>query len=560
MIGLASVAQAESFGTRHVFDVVAKGQVQVLGPLPADQIMQLDVMLPVSDQKGLDAFVAKLYDKTSPSYKKYLTPQQFSALYGPSKQDYDATVSYLQSFGMTVVGGSQLQMDVQVKGPVSAIEAAFNVHMNSYQHPTEDRAFYSPDREPTTTLPFALWHVSGMDNFSIPKPALLNRNDVAKAKGIPPSQVGKQATTGSGPEDSFLGSDMRAAYMSTLQASYAGQGQNLGLFEYVGTDLQDLQTYYHNVHQTNTVPITIYSTDGTPAQCIYTRYDHFCDDTEQTLDMTQALGMAPSLASLTMYVGSSDSAIIGAMTTYDPLPTSIGCSWQWYPVDPSTLNPLFERMASQGQTFFIASGDSANWAYSYYSWPADNAYVTTVGGTDLSTTGAGGAWKSETAWEYSGGGISVNEVPEPAWQMYEDVITEANGGSVYYRNGPDVAANANFTFYVCADLSPCTMNDYGGTSFAAPMWAGLVADINVWTAAEEEPNVGFMNPTIYENNAAALQDELDWYSLSFNDITSGAQYDGYSAVSGYDLVTGWGSPKVDLFYYFAGFCDVFTCI
>ena len=61
------------------------------------------------------------------------------------------------------------------------------------------------------------------------------------------------ATTGSGPSASFLGSDMRAAYYGS--GSLTGAGQNLGLFEYVGTDLADLNTYYNNVGQTNNVPV-----------------------------------------------------------------------------------------------------------------------------------------------------------------------------------------------------------------------------------------------------------------------------------------------------------------
>ena len=68
--------------------------------------------------------------------------------------------------------------------------------------------------------------------------------------------------------------------------------------------------------------------------------------------MTQAIGMAPGLTSLVMYIGSTDTAIISAMTTHNPLPTTIGCSWGWTPVDPKTLDPYFQRMAAQGQNFF----------------------------------------------------------------------------------------------------------------------------------------------------------------------------------------------------------------
>ena len=44
--------------------------------------------------------------------------------------------------------------------------------------------FYGPDREPTTSLPFALWHVSGLDNYSIPHPMFVKKSDYAKAHGI----------------------------------------------------------------------------------------------------------------------------------------------------------------------------------------------------------------------------------------------------------------------------------------------------------------------------------------------------------------------------------------
>ena len=73
---------------------------------------------------------------------------------------------------MTVTGGSRDGMEVQVKGPVSAVEKAFHVSMMNYQHPTENRTFFAPDREPTTTLGFSLWHVSGLSNYSIPHPAV----------------------------------------------------------------------------------------------------------------------------------------------------------------------------------------------------------------------------------------------------------------------------------------------------------------------------------------------------------------------------------------------------
>jgi subtilase family serine protease len=541
LVACASVVslsvQAQSTLTRHVRDVVARGEAKSVGSLPSSQMMSLNLVLPLGDPAGLETFLGEVYDPGSSSFHQFVTPTEFTARFGPSQAQYDAVVQFAVSNGFTVIGGSRDAMDVQVKGPVSAVENAFHVHLLTYQHPTENRVFYAPDAEPTTDLSFPLWHVSGLDNYSIPHRLLERRSDYAAAHGIDAKDVVSHATTGSGPSASFLGSDMRAAYYGT--GTLTGAGQNLGLFEYLGTDLADLNTYYANVKQTNKVPVSVISTDGTSTSCVYTRAGGDCDDTEQTLDMTQALGMAPGLASLVMYVGSTDTAIIGALTTHSPLPTTIGCSWGWTPADPSTLNPYFEKMAAQGQNFFAASGDSSTWSKRVEAWPADNAYVVAVGGTDLITASAAGPWKSETAWVDSGGGISPDSIPIPAWQKLSGVITATNKGSTTLRNGPDVSANANFTFYTCADQEACLANEYGGTSFAAPMWAAYIALVNQQLAAQGKSTIGFINPTIYAQNVTSV------YDTDFHDIASGKS-GSYSAVTGYDLVTGWGSPNAGL--------------
>jgi subtilase family serine protease len=524
-------ASAQTLMTRHVREVTLNGQAKLLGRLPATQIMLLDVVLPVRDQSGLDAFLNEVQNPNSADYRHYLTPAEFTARFGPTQQDYDAVVQYVQDYGLAVVGGSLDGMEVQVKGPVSAIESAFQVSMLTYQHPDENRIFYAPDREPTVGLPFPLWHISGLDNYSIPHPMYVKKSDYAKAHGIDSDAVIGHATTGSGPSASFLGSDMRAAYYGGT--ALTGSGQNLGLLEYYGTDLADLTTYFKNVKQTNKVPSTLLSTDGTSTSCVY---KSGCDDTEQTLDMTQAIGMAPGLASLVMYIGSTDTAIISAMTTHSPLPTTIGCSWGWTPADPSELDPYFEKMAAQGQNFFAASGDDSTWSRRNEAWPADDANIVSVGGTDLTTASAGGAWKSETAWSDSGGGISPDKIAIPSWQKLSGVINSSNKGSTTYRNGPDVSANANFTFYVCADQTTCTANEYGGTSFATPMWAAYIALVNQQLVANGHGTIGFINPYLYSFGVSSN------YDTDFHDITSGKS-GSYSAVTGYDLVTGWGSPK-----------------
>jgi len=515
------VCSAESLPplTRHVREVVLNGQAHSVGRLPAGQSMHIDIVLPLRNPAALDDFLQEVYDPSSPSYRQFLTVSEFTAKFGPSQEDYDAVIRFAIANGLTVVGGTRDAMDVQVKASVAAIETAFHIILGVYQHPTENRTFYAPDREPSVDLPFQVWHISGLDNYSIPRPTFLHKG----------SKMGSKAVTGSCPQQSFCGSDMRAAYYGGT--AFDGTGQNIGLLEYAGFDIADVNTYYQNAGQTRTAAVTGISTDGTSLTCLA---NQGCDDTEQTIDITQALGMAPGVTTVYMYVGSSDTALLGAMSSDTPLPAQLSASWIWSPSDPNTDNPYFKKMAAQGQNYFQASGDDGKFNSNYPTWPCDAAYVTSVGGTDLQTTGPGGAWKSETAWNAGGGGYwAPDDIPIPFWQ--KATAKGCSQCSQTYRNAPDVAANSNYTFYVCADQTTCTANEYGGTSFAAPMWAGYLALINQKRAAEGLHSAGFINPTIYK---AGLSKSYHKY---LNDITSGSN--GYPAGNGYDLATGWGSPK-----------------
>jgi len=511
-------AQSSPLWTHHVREATLNGEARSLGRLPATEPMRLVMVLPLRRQVALERFLKELYDPYSPSYRHFLTVEEFTARFGPSQQDYDAVIRFAETHGLTVVGTSRNRVNLDVTGSVSSIEEAFHLTLGVYQYPTENRFFYAPDREPTPDLAVRLWHISGLDNYSIPRPALMRREEGRDAKPA--------ATTGSGPSASFLGSDMRAAYYG---GSLTGSGQSLGLLEYYGTDLSDLNAYYKNVGQTNNVPITLDSTDGTSKSCVYPS----CDDTEQTLDMTQALGMSPGLSSLVMYIGSTDSAIFNAMATASPLNAQLSSSWTWSPADPSNDNPYFEEFAAQGQNLFQAAGDSGKWTSSSEIYPSDDVYVTSVGGTDLETSSAAGPWASETAWVDGGGGISPDKFAIPSWQTA--AASGCSSCSQTYRNGPDVSANANFTFYVCADQTTCTANEYGGTSFATPMWAGYLALVNQQAVANGNRVLGFINPSLYPIGSGSS------YDTDFHDITSGSN--GYSATTGYDLATGWGSPN-----------------
>jgi len=532
-ISIASIvceAQLLSLMTHHVRDVVVNGQARSVGHLPANQIMRFDIVLAVRHQPELDNFLQELYDPSGSSYRQFLTPQEFTARFGPSQEEYDAVLRFAEASGFTVIGGSRDGMDVQLKGRVASVEKAFHVTMGVYQHPTEKRTFFSPDREPTVNLPFQLWHISGLNNYSIPRP-MFKHSDVKVHSNV----------SGSCPGGWYCGSDMRAAYYEGT--ALTGTGQNIALFELAGTDLADLSTYYKNVGQTEPYTPTLVSTGGYSTSCLASSG---CDDTEQTIDMTQAMGMAPGSTMLYMYVCGdafatdgtfSDTACLSAMSTASPLSSQISCSWSWSPDDPSTDDPYFEKFATQGQNFFAASGDYGSYPVSSepFYYPAEDDYVTAVGGTDLLTTKAGGPWNSETAWADSGGGISPDSIPIPSWQQLAGVINSSNGGSTTLRNVPDVSAEANFDFYYCSDQSGCG-GGLGGTSFAAPMWAGYMALVNQQAIANGNSALGFVNPALYNIGVGSS------YDTAFHDITSGSN-GGFNAVTGYDLVTGWGSPN-----------------
>lgn len=523
----AADAQPSSPLTHHVREVTLNGQAPLVGYLPAEQTMRLVLVLPLRNQAELENCLHELYDPSSPAYRHFLTVEEFTARFGPSRKDYDTVIRFAEANGFNVVGRSRNRMNLDITASVANIEQAFHLMIGLYQHPTEDRTFYAPDREPTPKLAVQLWHIAGLDNYSIPRPALVHRENLSDIdRGT--------AKTGSGPEASFLGSDMRAAYYG---GSLTGTGQSLGLVEFSGTDLADLNMYYATVGQTNPVPIILLSTDGTPASCVSGKPG--CDDTEQTIDMTQALGMAPGMSSLVMYVGRTSSAIFNAVATASPLEAQLSSSWTWKPADASTDDPYFKEFAAQGQNLFQASGDEGEWTETLAGkqkvYPADDAYITSVGGTVLKTTGAAGPRSSETAWSHSGGGISPDNFEIPAWQAA--AASGCASCSQSYRNGPDVAANASVSFYVCSRQT-CSANKLGGTSFAAPMWAGYLALANEQSVTNSGKTLGFINPSLYMIGLGSS------YSSDFHDVIKGCQFDaGFCATAGYDLVTGWGSPN-----------------
>jgi subtilase family serine protease len=493
--------------------------------MPKTQRMNLSIVLPLRNQADLAGLLGQLYDPSSPSFHKFLTADQFAQQFSPTAEDYQAVVAYAQANGFTVGAPPANRLVVPITGTVTQVEKAFNVRMGLYHHPTESRLFFSPDREPSLNLNVPVAHIAGLDNYSTPKP-MVHRSPE-------PDGQTHYVTAGSGPGGSFLASDMRYAYYGT--GALDGTGQTVALLEFDGYNKSDVDLTFSSVGQTYSVPVNNVLLDGATGAPVSG------DDNEEVLDIVQAIGMAPNLSQVRVYIGGNDVDILNAIASED-VAQEVSISWSWSPDDPATDDVFFEECAAQGQSVFASSGDWGEFdPYFDNFYPAEDAFVTAVGGTDLSTQGGGGPWASETAWGRSGGGVSPDGIPMPAWQA--GVATSTNGGSNTLRNVPDVAAQADFVNYNCT-MGACA-GDYGGTSFSAPRWAAFTALVNQQAAASGDPTVGFINPAIYAIG------EGTGYAGSFHDITYGNNdarnnccgWPYYNAVPGYDLVTGWGSPN-----------------
>ena len=513
--GQMASGQPQSLPTRHTRDAVTQQQASFVQHLDANQTLHLVIGLPLSNRGELDSFLQNLYNPASPNYQKYLSVDEFTKWFGPTQQDYDSVLSFAAANGFVVTHTAPNRLIVQVDASVASIERAFNVTMNVYQPPTENRTFYAPDREPTVNLSTKLWNINGLDNFAIPRPSNLVQRQ--------PDQV--TAGTGSAPGGFYLGSDLRAAYYGN--GTLTGAGQSIGILEYVGYDPADYITYFNTYGPPLTTTIVPISTDGTQAIC------PTCSDAEQALDVEFAISMAPGLNKCFVYVGSTDQSILNRMAT-DNSAKTLSCSWSWKPADPQVDDPIFMQMAAQGQTFATASGDSASWSAGEFNWPQESANVLCVGGTHLVTTGPAGGWVSETGWSLSGGGISIDRIRIPAWQHNKKVVNNQNHASKTLRNGPDVAMEGDFQNYICHD-GVCD-GGWGGTSFAAPEWVGYLALANQQAVSHGDSTLGFVNPAIYTIGEGAA------YTNNFHDILTGSN-SGFSCVAGFDLVTGWGSPK-----------------
>jgi hypothetical protein len=276
---------------------------------------------------------------------------------------------------------------------------------------------------------------------------------------------------------------------------------------------------------------------------------------EVSLDIEMAMAMAPGLAKIVVFEGNQPNSVLNSMLTFSNTVNNLSSSWGWNGGPSTTTDNIFISMQAVGQSFFNASGDSDAFTTGASSvngvdnpaldnTPSSNPYITQVGGTQLTMTNAGAAYVSETVWNQGGGVGSSGGISSyyaiPGWQTNISNMA-GRGGSTANRNIPDVAMNAYEDMYIVYGGNGQGSDGWGGTSFAAPLWAGFTALVNQQAVANGKSPVGFINPAIYGLAAGTN------YASCFHDVTTGnnawpSSPNLFYATNGYDLCTGLGTP------------------
>jgi kumamolisin len=487
--------------------VAAVGHATRVGDLAATGRLSLEVSLAPQNEAGLQTFINQVSDPASPLYQHYLTVAQFADRFGASAATIQSVTTYLRSEGLTVGAPTANHLTISTSGTTAQVEQAFGVTLANYRQSADGAEFFANSAAPS--LPTALAaQVSGVAGLS----------DYAKHSYYAvPEKTSPNVTSDITPTKA------RSGYNLTTDISdgYNGSGETIGLVEFSAYTASDVAKYNSNYSLGASVPTVVKVSGGTTDKS---------GEVEDELDIEVANALAPK-ATVDVYeapnTDAGEVALYAALVSND-IPV-ISSSWGEPETEEDNLtsdDADFKEAAAQGQSIYSASGDSGaddNGSSLSVDYPASDPYVTGVGGTDLTLTSAG-AWSKETGWSDGGGGVSV-EWATPSFQK------SVNSGS--FRDVPDVSADADPSsgWYIYTEGG---FEEVGGTSAAAPNWASFTADYDTAAADLGKAKFGFSDAFIY------TVAESSAYSSAFHDITSGNN-GGYSAKTGYDQATGWGS-------------------
>jgi subtilase family serine protease len=520
-------------------------QAQLMQTMDPSQQLNLSIGLQLRNPADLDSLLSAIYNPQSPQYQQYLTPDQFIQLFAPASDQVQQVVSFLQGQGLTVTSIAPNNLLIDASGPLAQVEQAFNIQINNYQ--MGNQTFYANATSPSIPASISplITSIGGLDN-SVDYQPLYRR----LATHHQNHRVTLAGQSGFGPKD------LSKAYdITPLQsAGILGDNQTIALFELDGYQASDISKYFQSngLATPNITNVMVDNFNGSPGQGAI----------EVELDIEVAGGIAPHAR---QFVYEGPNTTQGVNDTYnrivhDNKAQIVSISWGLCEASSGTaelhtLDNIFKQGASQGISFFAAAGDSG--AYDCgdgnlaVDSPADDPYVTGVGGTNLQLNA--GAYSSESVWSNpndtqrspqgagSGGGISKT-FTQPSWQTGPGVSNQYSNGK---REVPDVSADADpatgYSMYCTVTNAGCPANGWltvGGTSASAPLWAGSMALINQYLKSQGKAAVGHANPTLYGLFNGQQQ------SPAFHDVKTGNNL-FYPATTGYDMGSGIGTPDVN---------------
>jgi len=506
--------------TGKVSALRATGNVVSAAPMSATAPIHVALVLKLNDEAALHRFVQDARTPGSASFGAVLTSAQIAARYTPSAGQVATVKAYLQSKGFTNIDVAGNNMIVEADAPAGVVSGVFQTTLVPVAMADGTSAHINTAPE---TMPDALGavvqSVLGLDTATRVHPHFVRASLSAGAPQANASPTTAAVTVAHSPTDFpgiySVGSTPTA---SNITVGIIAEGN-------LTQPVIDLATFASN-HQLPAVPVSVINVGSPSADT--------SANTEWSLDSQTIVGMSGGVKQLNFYVAPSFAwsnmalAINRAVTdnTARVVNMSIGGCENWAPT--AAIDTLFELAVAQGQTFAVSSGDSGSVAYgcsgTSVQYPATSPYVVAVGGTSLYTNG-NGSYAGETAWDGSGGGISGIE-PIPSWQSNVPALKGR-----FFRGMPDIAFDAD-PYSGAQVVVGGQLEIVGGTSLSAPLFAATWARMLSGGCAA---SLGFAAPTLYSAQATTPS--------IFRDVTNGSN-GAYSAGSGWDFVTGWGTPNV----------------
>jgi len=311
--------------------IPAMMRAPIVGRVSPATRLTLTIGLSVRNMEAILEAADQVSNPKSPSYRKYVSPERFAALFGATIADYQTLLDWARSKNLTVTAHAN-RLVATVSGSVADIETALHVHLNYARRP-DGTQFFAPDSEPSLDLAVPVEHIGGLENF------------------IPPNRA-----TGSGPGGGYQGTDFRNAYVPSV--TLTGAGQKIGIFMLDGFAQNDINGYAALTGQ-SFLPIQVVppNTGTTPGG-------------EGTLDIEDALAMAPAAQIVAFTAPNSNRTQTLTNITDRKDIKQFTSSWFWYN-GTTTDEVLMAQLAMQGQSFFQATGDSG--AYTPTAHPNGNS-------------------------------------------------------------------------------------------------------------------------------------------------------------------------------------------